>query len=460
MGSRAIVLSGLTALILMVFGVGVGLAADYQDENRNVCEGNKPFEETTGCPEWGKHVTGFNNAALGDEMMPELTSGNDNVALNFDALTHNTTGSANVAIGVVALDQNTAGSDNIALGKNALKDNTEGINNVALGSSALELNEGSHNIAIGVETLFKNTTGKENVATGGSALTSNTTGTDNVASGVEALSRNTTGSENVASGYQAMFENTGSANVAIGPGAGIKLTTGSNNIDISNDGVAAEEGTTRIGTEGTQTKAFVAGIFPTEVSGCFVQVTKEGQLGCNPKGEGKEGKEGKEGNPGKEGKEGKPGPEGKVGKEGKPGASGASNAAIATFASFENVASGRCLNYTEVGDPGNASCPSKTSGFSAGRLLAGPTPANGATVTGLFVDSNASVSGKDSVLVAVIDNTTGATLLTCTVNSTGKNSCSNNGSSGSVAGGDNIEVKLTATGSSGNYKQWRVRFRY
>jgi hypothetical protein len=179
-----------------------------------------------------------------------------------------------------------------------------------------------------------------------------------------------------------------------------------------------------------------------------VQVTKEGQLGCNPSA-------------GAEGKEGKQGPEGKEGKAGATGPAGpAGNAAIATFASFENVASGHCLNYTEVGDPGNASCPSKTTGFSSGRLLAGPTPANGATVSNLYADSNASVSGSDTVLVAAIDNTTAATLLTCTVTKVSKNACSNTGSSGPVAPGDNIEVKLTVTGSSGNLKQWRVRFRY
>jgi hypothetical protein len=93
-------------------------------------------------------------------------------------------------------------------------------------------------------------------------------------------------------------------------------------------------------------------------------------------------------------------------------------------------------------------------------LLAGPTPANGATVSNLYVDSDASLSGSDTVLVAVIDNTTGATLLSCTVTKTSKGSCSNASGSGSAAAGENIEVKLTATGRSGNNKQWRVRFRY
>jgi hypothetical protein len=312
----------------------------------------------------------------------------------------------------------------------------------------------------------------DSIAGGSGALTSNN-GSGNVAFGSDALALNSEGGENVALGTKALFADTGSSNVALGVSAGKELTSGSNNVDIANPGVAGESATTRIGTEKTQTKAFVAGIWPTGLTGsvCIVKVNESGQLGCNPKEtggpagpEGKEGKEGKQGPAGPEGKEGKEGPQGKEGKEGKSGPIGpqgpAGNAAIATFASFENVASGHCLNYTEVGDPGNATCPGKTSGFAAGRLLAGPTPANGATVTNLYADSNANVSGKDSVLVAVIDNTTGAALLSCMVNSASKSSCSNAGSSGSVAPGENIEVKLTATGPSGNSKQWRVRFRY
>ena len=38
------------------------------------------------------------------------------------------------------------------------------------------------------------------------------------------------------------------------------LTTGSNNIDIANKGVSAEASTIRIGTAGTQTNTYIAGI--------------------------------------------------------------------------------------------------------------------------------------------------------------------------------------------------------
>jgi hypothetical protein len=60
---------------------------------------------------------------------------------------------------------------------------------------------------------------------------------------------------------------------------------------------------------------------------------------------------------------------------------------------------------------------------------------------------------------AVIDNTTGATRLSCTVSSPRKH-CSAASGSGSAAAGDKIEVKVTATGPSGNNKGWQMTFRY
>jgi hypothetical protein len=114
----------------------------------------------------------------------------------------------------------------------------------------------------------------------------------------------------------------------------------------------------------------------------------------------------------------------------------------------------------EYGNQGHGNCPSATGGFSNSILLAGPTPAGGATISDLYADMEGTVSGSDTAAVAVIDNTTGATLLSCTVNSTSKNHCSNTGS-GTAAAGDNLEVQVSANPSngSGNNKQWRVRFR-
>jgi hypothetical protein len=124
------------------------------------------------------------------------------------------------------------------------------------------------------------------------------------------------------------------------------------------------------------------------------------------------------------------------------------------------VPSGYCLNYTELAGQGNGYCPAKTSGYSPSDLLAGPTPASGATVTNLYADTNTTLSGTETATVAVIDNTTGATLLSCTVTA-GRSSCSNAKESGSAAPGENVEVKVTAPGSRCNNKaSWRVRFRY
>ena len=73
---------------------------------------------------------------------------------------------------------------------------------------------------------------------------------------------------------------TGSSNIALGASAGQNLTTGSNNIDIGNAGVAGESNTIRIGTVGTQTNTFIAGISGVTVAGGVgVIVDTNGHLG-------------------------------------------------------------------------------------------------------------------------------------------------------------------------------------
>ena len=142
------------------------------------------------------------------------------------------------------------------------------------------------NTAEGDGALSSVTTGFSNTANGFSALFSNTTGVENTANGFEALYSNTTGSDNTANGVDALFFNTtGSSNIALGVSAGQNLTTGNNNIDIGNPGVAAEANTIRIGTVGTQTKTFIAGISGAGVTGVAVKVNAAGQLGTAPSSE-------------------------------------------------------------------------------------------------------------------------------------------------------------------------------
>jgi Chaperone of endosialidase len=136
------------------------------------------------------------------------------------------------------------------------------------------------NTAEGTNALFSLTSGKSNTAIGYQALYNNTNGSYNTASGVNALYNNTSGVANTATGDLALFSNTtGSGNIALGINAGRNLTTGSNNIDIGNVGASADLNTIRVGTAGTQTATFIAGINGTAVAGNSVVVDGNGQLG-------------------------------------------------------------------------------------------------------------------------------------------------------------------------------------
>jgi hypothetical protein len=222
------------------------------------------------------------NTAEGDGALFSLTDGIGNTAVGFDALNDNTTGNFNTATGSQALFNNTTGDDNTANGFNALVFNTTGVGNTATGADALFRNRtGSRNTANGLGALNSNTTGSSNTANGVTALELNTTGRFNTANGAIALLSNTTGNANTANGAQTLLNNTtGSSNIALGFAAGSALTTGSNNIDIDNDGVAAEANTIRIGTQGTQTATFMAGISGTVLGGgVAVRVNANGQLG-------------------------------------------------------------------------------------------------------------------------------------------------------------------------------------
>jgi len=82
-------------------------------------------------------------------------------------------------------------------------------------------------------------------------------------------------------GFSALDANTtGNGNIALGSLAGASLTTGSNNIDIGNAGLAGESSTIRLGTIGTQTATFIAGISGVPIGGGVpVAINSSGQLG-------------------------------------------------------------------------------------------------------------------------------------------------------------------------------------
>jgi len=184
----------------------------------------------------------------------------------------------NTFLGADALVNNTSGSLNTAIGSGALTFNTTGFDNTATGASALTFNTtGYANTATGVGALNMNTTGNSNTAVGG--LGSNKTGSANTGVGSGALASNVTGNFNTALGFFAGYNTNGNTNIAVGYLGGQYLS-GDNNIDIGNQGGVDDSGVIRIGTTGTQTATFVAGIRSVPITGAQqVGVNASGQLG-------------------------------------------------------------------------------------------------------------------------------------------------------------------------------------
>jgi len=176
----------------------------------------------------------------------------------------------NTAVGTEALLDLTTGQHNTALGFRALTDNTQGNLNSAVGSAALK----------------QNRIGSRNTATGFHALDQNRFGNNNTANGYVALGglNGNAGNNNTAVGAFALNGSSGDNNIALGFRAGSSLTTGNQNIDIGNLGVAGESGTIRIGSA-AQTRTFIAGISGQAVSGSPVYVNAGGQLGVLPSSE-------------------------------------------------------------------------------------------------------------------------------------------------------------------------------
>jgi trimeric autotransporter adhesin len=270
---------------------GYGALLDNTTGNSNTAVGYQALQYNT---------TGANNTASGDSALSFNTTGDSNTAVGHQALQYNSTGTDNTAYGVDALYDNYNGDRNVATGVGALAGNSSGIDNTATGYHALNANDadyntatgyqalesntsGSNNTAHGLDSLYTNSTGSNNTANGAQALFSNVGGNANTAEGSLALHQNTSGINNTALGADALYGNTtGSTNIGIGFAAGFSLTTGSNNIDIGNLGVAGESNTIRVGTAGTHTATFIAGIKGVVINGGPVAISSTGQLGQRP----------------------------------------------------------------------------------------------------------------------------------------------------------------------------------
>jgi hypothetical protein len=226
-------------------------------------------------------VEGGFNTAIGAGALA-LNTGGSNTGIGAAALILNTGGERNTAVGTAAMVNNNVGNDNTAVGDHALASQTGAGPNTAVGSRALFTNTtGSFNTANGFIALSNNMDGSDNTATGAAALFHNSAGNDNTAHGFNALNNNTEGDANTAIGRDALFASTGDNNTALGAFAGSSLTTGDNNIDIGNTGVAFEFDTIRIGSE-FQTRTFIAAIRGVQTGiadAVNVVIDSNGQLG-------------------------------------------------------------------------------------------------------------------------------------------------------------------------------------
>jgi hypothetical protein len=160
--------------------------------------------------------------------------------------------------------------------------------NTWLGAAAgnLTLTTAVDNTGIGALSLATITTGTNNVAVGASSGTVLTTGSNNTLIGYDAGGYITTGSSNTIVGDAPTMITTGSNNLLLGISGSAYTAGESSNILLSNNGVASESNTIRIGTQGSsagqQNRAFCAGIngvTPANPSPVPVVVDSAGQLG-------------------------------------------------------------------------------------------------------------------------------------------------------------------------------------
>jgi hypothetical protein len=152
----------------------------------------------------------------------------------------------------------TVPNENTGVGTLALR------NVVGSGGSA----PGSANTALGLAAGLSIVSGQANVAVGARAMDG---GSGGMRGGVGQVN-------NVVVGYEAGRNIMGARNVVLGALAGSSLVSGSDNIFIGNSG-AEESNSIRIGTAGTHTRTFVAGIHNSTVAGVPVHVDMNGQLG-------------------------------------------------------------------------------------------------------------------------------------------------------------------------------------
>jgi len=248
------------------------------------------------------HDQGTDNIGIGLGAVDVISSGQGNVGIGPNALGAHTIGNNCVAIGLDTLSASTGVVRSIAIGRKTLQSSTSTTGkNICIGAFGMDiLTTGDNNVAIGDNIMRACLTGSRNVAIGsGDVMGSSDDAFDNVAVGYISLSTNiigdsnvavgsnslllSTGSNNTGIGYQSLDSvSTGTDNIALGYTAGNLLTTGNNNICIGHVGVAGNSALIRLGSTGTHTSIFIAGIASVTPAGSTETVIVDistGELG-------------------------------------------------------------------------------------------------------------------------------------------------------------------------------------
>lgn len=179
-----------------------------------------------------------------------------------------------------AWGQTNDANGNIGIGGGALNDVIYGgVENIGIGVSAAAFNHGQGNAVIGSYAM------NDEINSDGGAGNYNTVmgylamqmpyGSYNTVIGNQAYQHGG-GTYNTAIGNYALGVTSGSYNIGLGTNAGRRLTSGTHNIDIDNDGAAGESYTTRIGTN--QKAVYVSGIAATKLTGANVVVVSSSGL--------------------------------------------------------------------------------------------------------------------------------------------------------------------------------------
>lgn len=189
----------------------------------------------------GTGVEFYANTAVGEGSMQRATTASYNTCVGVDCLSSMLTGINNTSVGVHGLNKLTDGDGNVGVGRNA----------------GYNITTGNYNVALGFESLFNRTTASNAIGVGYQAgYTDSTSSDQNIYIGCRAGYYQSTGTKNTIIGYEAgkgtspnrYWYNTfigqeaghdvgveAEGNVAIGYGAGYKLTTGTQNIFIGRD---------------------------------------------------------------------------------------------------------------------------------------------------------------------------------------------------------------------------------